>query len=760
MGRTRTLIVFLLLCIGTIAYARAFSELRGVVRDQQGNVVVGADVIASGSGEELRTRSGADGTFTFSNIRSKSIRIRAMSGLSSGEASVNLPRTDSVDLVIGVSTRNETVSVTATRFPAPQDSTPELRQLGAAAIMDTSAVSLDGVLRQVPSFTLFRRTPGWSANPTSQGVSLRGLGASGASRAVVLADGVPMNDPFGGWVYWNRVPQTELAAIETAVGPESDVYGTDALGGAIQLLRRPVRDSFLVVDTSFGNLVTPDASVSGGTRIGAWNFEAAAQGFRTNGYVPLLPEDRGAVDTVVNSDYAGADAAVERLIGQRGRVYVRGNYYSEARQNGTLLQTNSANLRELQLGSDWATGANGRVTLRVFGGDEGLGQSFTAVSVDRDTETLTRLQTVPVEQIGGSAEWAGTVRGQNLFAGIDALHIEGESDETAFAQGVPSAALRNGGVQNLVGITGQIYLHPHSRVLVSLGARVDHWTNVEGFSSTVPFASGSLPSITQFADRQETAFSPKLGLQIRLSNSLQFFGSASRAFRAPTLNELYRSFRVGSVLTLANKDLRAEQLTGYELGLRYRIGNRGTVQGSWFWNRIDDPVANVTQTVTPALITRIRENLGQTRSRGVETSFDWSANSSVSFNAAYIYAQATVTGFPANPALIGLWVPQVPHNTATAQVRLTRPHVGIATLQARYQGQQFDDDQNQLPLAGYFTLDVFASHPMGRGVEVYVGAENVLDRRYEVGRTPVLTIGPPAIAKVGLRWTLGDVATQ
>lgn len=83
-----------------------------------------------------------------------------------------------------------------------------------------------------------RRTPGWAANPTAQGVSLRGLGASGASRALVLADGVPLSDPLGGWVYWNQIPRTELQAIEVAVGPESDLYGTDALGGAIQLLRR------------------------------------------------------------------------------------------------------------------------------------------------------------------------------------------------------------------------------------------------------------------------------------------------------------------------------------------------------------------------------------------------------------------------------------------------------------------------------------------------------------------------------------------
>lgn len=755
MRCVRMICVVLVLAAWTSAYASDNTTLRGVVRDQRGNVVPNAEVVVSSNGTERRARTANDGSFVVSGIDRGVALVRANSGLSSGEASVDLTKTTNVALVIAVSKRNESVSVTATRFPAPQEVTPELRHLNERAIMDTPAVSLDDVLRQIPSFTLFRRTPGWAANPTSQGVSLRGLGASGASRALVLADGVPMNDPFGGWVYWNRVPRTELEAIEAAVGPESDVYGTDALGGAIQLLRRPVRDEFLVIDTSFANLVTPDGSASGGVRLGDWAFEGAAQGFRTNGYVPVRPGDRGAVDTVVQSDSTGADATIERLVGQRGRVFLRGNYYAEARQNGTLLQTNNASVRELSLGSEWATAADGRLALRVFGGDENLGQSFTSISADRNTETLTRLQNVPANQFGASTEWSGTIHGQTLYFGGDGRHIEGESDETAFTLGVPSASLRNGGVENLYGLTAQGYLHSHSRVLVSVGARVDHWTNADGFSSNLPLATG-IGTNSRFADRDQTAFSPKLGLQIRVTDSVRLFGSASRAFRAPTLNELYRSFRVGNVLTLSNPALSAEKLTGFETGLRVRAGTRTTWQGSFFWNEINDPVANVTQATTPTLITRQRQNLGQTRSRGVDTRLEWAASSFVSLSAAYVYAKATVTEFPGTSSLIGLWVPQVPRNTATAQVRLSRPKLGTIAFQGRYQGQQFDDDQNQFPLSGYFTLDLFASRKLRRGVEVYVGAENMLNRRYEVGRTPVLTIGPPAMAKVGLRWRFGD----
>src|ERR671929_131193 len=104
----------------------------------------------------------------------------------------------------------------------------------------TSAATLDDALRQVPGFTLFRRTGSRVANPTSQGVSLRGVGASGASRALVLADGIPLNDPFGGWVYWGRVPRASVERIEVLRGGASSLYGSSALGGVVNLItRRP-----------------------------------------------------------------------------------------------------------------------------------------------------------------------------------------------------------------------------------------------------------------------------------------------------------------------------------------------------------------------------------------------------------------------------------------------------------------------------------------------------------------------------------------
>jgi outer membrane receptor protein involved in Fe transport len=233
--------------------------------------------------------------------------------------------------------------------------------------------------------------------------------------------------------------------------------------------------------------------------------------------------------------------------------------------------------------------------------------------------------------------------------------------------------------------------------------------------------------------------------------------SGYRAFRAPTLNELYRSFRVGNVLTLANDKLRAERLTGGEAGISAAaLNHRLNIRGTFFWSEITRPIANVTLSVTPALITRQRQNLGRTRSRGVDVEVEGRVFDSVSFSGGYQFIDATVLQFPANTSLEGLLIPQVPRHLLTFQARYSNPRRLTVAIQVRAVGSQFDDDQNQFKLDRYFTIDAFASRLVGRGLELFAAFENLTGQRYDIGRTPVLTVGPPVLARVGFRFNLGS----
>jgi outer membrane receptor protein involved in Fe transport len=207
------------------------------------------------------------------------------------------------------------------------------------------------------------------------------------------------------------------------------------------------------------------------------------------------------------------------------------------------------------------------------------------------------------------------------------------------------------------------------------------------------------------------------------------------------------------VLTLADDQLVAERLTGGEAGVRLSARTL-IVRTAFFWSEITHPIANVTIATTPALITRQRQNLGRTRSRGIEIQAEARLNEHWSLSGGYLYADSTVVSFPANTALEGLLIPQVPRHQVTFQARYANPSLLDFGLQGRASSSQFDDDQNQFLLAGYFTLDAFVSRRIARGLEAFAAIENVFNRRYEVGKTPVTTLGPPILFRAGLRFHL------
>ena len=255
----------------------------------------------------------------------------------------------------------------------------------------------------------------------------------------------------------------------------------------------------------------------------------------------------------------------------------------------------------------------------------------------------------------------------------------------------------------------------------------------------------------------QTAFSPRLAALYRAGRGLTLTASAYRSFRAPTLNELYRSFRLGNTLTLSNEDLAAERLSGGEAGAILSSGGGGiAARASFFWMEVSNAVANVTLTTTPSLITRQRQNLGRTRSRGVEAETEARLSETVSLALGYLYADSTVRSFPANRALEGLRVPQVPEHQGSFQVRLHPLPVLLLSLSARAATNQFEDDENRLPLGDFVVFDALASMAVTRALDVFVAAENLLDRRYDIARNPVRNTAPPRFVRGGLRLRLGN----
>jgi outer membrane receptor protein involved in Fe transport len=726
------------------------ASVHGRVVDSTGQGLADVEVQPSSTEGPLPTvRTGRDGAFEFAAGGRETGRLVVRApGFAEAERSWSAA---SGPLVIVLEpARSETVTVTAGRSAAPlADTAARVVVLGREALADTPAAMIDDVLRQVPGFSLFRRSGSRVANPTAQGASMRGVGPSGASRTVVLFDGVPLNDPFGGWVYWSRIPTAALDRVEVVEGGASELYGSAALGGVVQALSRR-GDRELAFEAWGGNESTGALSLYAATRRGDWSFRFAGDALTTDGYVLVADDQRGPIDTPAGASHLNGIATVERRLSSGASVFLRGALFGESRENGTPLQVNDTDLQELIAGTD-ARLAGGALAVRGSYGTETYHQSFTAVGAGRASETLTRLQRVPSWWATGSATWSRAfASGHGIVAGVEGRHVDGRSDETAFVQGRPTNALSAGGEQGSWAVFADGRLALGSRSLVTVGARLDHWTESDGYTRTQPL-SGATPSETRFDDRQATALSPRASWLFRASPRVQLYAAGYGAFRGPTLNELYRSFRVGDTLTLANPALEEERLAGGEAGATWTSPGEGVrLRAVAFAARLSDPVANVTLTTTPVLITRQRQNLGRTRSRGLELDGSVRLRGGFAAGFGYAFTDATVRAFAADESLVGNDVPQVARHQGTVQLRYAEPRIADVSLYARVSSGQFEDDQNRLRLGGFFSLDLRVARRVGHGLELFAAAENLTGERYDVGLTPVRTLGPPVLLRAGI----------
>jgi outer membrane receptor protein involved in Fe transport len=275
--------------------------------------------------------------------------------------------------------------------------------------------------------------------------------------------------------------------------------------------------------------------------------------------------------------------------------------------------------------------------------------------------------------------------------------------------------------QTLGGVYAQQTFGATPRLDLLAGARLDLWAS----QST------------------RTSFNPRLGALFRASDEVTVRASAYRGFRAPTLNELYRPFRVGNVETDANPDLREETLRGAEIGADFHPWSALFARLNVFRNRIDGAVGNVTISVTPQLITRRRENLDRVNADGLEAELRLRPSSMPRWEvqASYLYTDSRVQR-------TGLRVPQVPRSQGSLGISFDGPVTVL--LQERGAGRQFDDDLNQFPLPGYFVTDLSLRRPFGRQVEVFLAAENLFDRNVVTARTPIETLGAPRLIQLGM----------
>ncbi len=727
--------VFLVL---SLIAAAAPVRVTGRVADPTGAPVVAA--IHAGTAEgPIVGRSDARGTFA---VDVDPVPAGGLVVVAAGFAVERVPAAataagEPVGVVLRPAMLAEHVTVTAGRRELRGADTPAATTVVTSAeLLSAAATTVDDALRFTPGFTLFRRSSSRAANPTTQGVTLRGLSASGASRTLVLADGVPLNDPFGGWVYWSRIPQAAIDRIEIVRGATSDLYGADAVGGVIQVVPADVQRTRARLSLEGGSLGTSRVSGFGSTRLGAFGVGVGAERFDTDGASIIAEAERGPIDTeagvrasswLLNAAWR-APAGATGLAGVSARI----QGFDEDRTNGTPLQTNDTDQRQASVRANGFAGG-GAWQAAAFTASQTYDQSFSAVAPGRASESLTQRQRVPSDVAGGSADWLRVWGRSTLVAGGEGRRVEGSTNETRFVAGLQQPTTRAGGVQTTAAGFAQVTVQAAPRWTIVGGARLDR-------IATSNVVSG--------ADESDVHPSARGSVTWQATPLWSLRGTAYRAFRAPTLNERFRNFRAGDTLTQANEALVAEKLTGGEISALLASGP-WSGRATFFHTALDDAIANVTVSVTPALTTRQRQNAAKVRSRGVEIEADWRPTPRWSVSGQLTATSAGFTGGAAG--LDGLDVPQVPNYQGALSVRFTDPRYLTATLQTRILGRQFEDDRNTLVLDDAAIVDAFASRALAGQLHVFVGIENLFDTEVQVGRTPILSVGLPRTAHGGIR---------
>ena len=651
------------------------------------------------------------------------------------------------------------VVVTPSRLEQRVGETPaSVTVIGGDAVRDAPQTTIDDILRQVPSFSLFRRSSSLVTHPTAQGVSLRGIGPSGASRALVLMDGMPINDPFGGWVQWNRLPLLGIEQIEVMRGGGSALWGSGGLGGVINVIPRRITERSLAFDASVGSLDTTRFDLYGSDVHGPLRFSVEGMKLDTGGYTLVKRSRRGSIDQPADAHSGVATGRLEFAPSPALTLFATAGYFGEERNNGTPLQHNDTDLGWLATGGVHraADGSTWRLTLWTQ--VERFRSTFSAQALDRNSETLALDQRSPSTTAGGTATWHKTLGAHSVLAGVDTRWVTGETEEDVFVLGTFSRSRTAGGEQLLAGAFVQDTWTIAPWLQITGAIRADWWRSYGGFRhEDVP--PPGIPPRQAFRTTDEVIASPKLAVLVHATPSTDVFASVYQGFRVPTLNELYRPFRVRNDVTVANERLKPERLTGGEAGVEQRWA-MVDVRVTGFWNEVEDQILNVTLTTNlpdcpPGTTCRQRQNVERTRIRGVETEIEIRPAPRWRLFAGHIYMDAQVVEARAQRTLEGNRLAQVPEHVLTAGVQWEDPAWFAATLLVRRVSAQFEDDVNTLPMGAFTTVDVRIARQVAKWATLYVAAENLLDERYATARTSegVVSLGAPRMLHGGVRLT-------
>jgi outer membrane receptor protein involved in Fe transport len=652
------------------------------------------------------------------------------------------------------------IVVTGQALPDPAaERAYDVTTISRDQLTDSPSHQLDEVLKSIPGLQLFRRSDSTSGHPTSQGVTLRSLGGNASSRALLVLDGVPQTDPFGGWVNWPAYDPAGLAEVRIVRGGGSVPYGPGALAGVIEM--------------SSLSEIGAEASIEGGSRqslrghfyvgapLGGGVLTLDAQAGRSDGFIPVTEETRGPVDRPSPFSEGSLRARYAVPIGSDVELQASGLGFIDERERGlpfTENRTRGADAAVRLIGKGrWQWSATGYAQWRSFR------SGFASVNEERTQAKAVALQdSVPSTGLGGSVEARPRVgSGVELRLGADMRLTSGDSNELySYVAGEPTRRRRSGGESATAGLFAEASWAKGPLTLTG-GGRIDHWSISGGELAEREIAGGAWLSDHHYPGRSGWLPTARAGAVLDAGGGFSLRLAAYLGWRMPTLNELFRPFRVGADATAANPSLDPERLQGAEAGVRYKKGVLD-LELTGFANRLAHAIANVTLGHGPGQFPGVgfvagnysqRRNLGSVSSTGIEASGQvssgpWHARLGASLTRARVEAGGDAAG------LDGLRPAQTPDFMLSGEFGWEEGGRS-ASLLVRHVGAQNEDDLGTLRLPPATTVDAFVAWPLTGKLQLIARGENLLDEAVIAGLDSDGTSerATPRTIWIGLRWS-------
>jgi vitamin B12 transporter len=600
------------------------------------------------------------------------------------------------------------IVVTAGRAPEPIGSTGSAISVISGETLTTSnPASLTDALRSVPGLMVTQA--GGPAGTT--GVMLRG---ANTGQTLVLIDGIRVNDPSGAAGDFNfaLVAPGTVDRVEVLRGPQSALYGSDAMGGVINIITKkgggPAQYSIRTEGGSYGTASTT-ASMSGSS--GPWNYAVTGSGQHTNGFssygyrIPSIEAkypslEKDGMDRIGGSARVGYDAGEGfRFDAGVMSTFTRGAY--DASFGATPDTPSNSNQLQQQI---WAKAA-----VDSLGGM--LTQSITtfATQIDRTFNDYSSygINVLPANSYATSTDFRGNSFGAeyqgdlklgaagSLIYGARTQHDTAESFGSTILP-VPTPRIST---LNATKDTNSVFalwkLPIGERLSVTMGGRVDDVVDVATFAT---WRTTAAYNITE------------TGTKLR--------ASAGTGAKAPTLYQLYEP-------NYGNSGLKPEESFGYDAGIDQTLFNgRVTLSLTGFYNKFNNLI-DFTFDPTPTQPFGHYINVARAETSGLEVGAD------IDVMPGTLRLKTAYTWLQAKDLSTGLTLARRPEHLARIALAITPNDRWLIEPRILMVSKRFSSTGELNPLAAYTRVDLYTEYKIDNNWKVFARGENIFNERYQ-----------------------------